>query len=116
MASTDRDALVALYRSTGGAGWFKSDDWDTDVGLATWFGVEVNDQGRVVRLFLNKNNLQGPIPEELGALTELKEVWLNKNQLTGHIPPQIGNLRALEHLHLGENKLDGPIPPELGSL
>ncbi|CBJ27067.1 LRR-GTPase of the ROCO family, putative pseudogene [Ectocarpus siliculosus] len=116
MASTDRDALVALYRSTGGAGWFKSDDWDTGAGLATWFGVEVNDQGRVVRLFLNKNNLQGPIPEELGVLTELKEAWLNKNQLTGHIPPQIGNLSALEHLHLGDNKLDGPISPELGSL
>lgn len=61
MASTDRYALVALYLSTGGAGWFKSDDWDTDAGLSTWFGVEVNDHGRVVRLFLKNNNLQGVV-------------------------------------------------------
>ncbi|CAN0309585.1 unnamed protein product, partial [Ectocarpus fasciculatus] len=30
MALTDRDALVALFRSTGGANsWKRTDNWDT---------------------------------------------------------------------------------------
>ncbi|CAM9896761.1 unnamed protein product, partial [Ectocarpus sp. 8 AP-2014] len=45
MSSTDREALIALFRSIGGAGWMQRDNWDTDAVLATWYGVEVNDQG-----------------------------------------------------------------------
>ncbi|CAN0296333.1 unnamed protein product [Ectocarpus fasciculatus] len=59
MASTDREALVALFHSTGGPGWTRRGNWDTDAALATWEGVEVNDQGRVVSLKLVNNNLQG---------------------------------------------------------
>ena len=60
MASTDREALIALFRSTGGAGWTNRDNWDTDAELATWYGVAaVNEQGRVVELQLEHNHLQG---------------------------------------------------------
>ncbi|CAM9966607.1 unnamed protein product [Ectocarpus sp. 12 AP-2014] len=59
MASTDREALIALFRSTGGAGWWRRDDWDTDAVLSTWYRVEVNDQGQVVTLTLGMNSLQG---------------------------------------------------------
>lgn len=59
MASGDRDALVALFWMTGGASWNKNDNWDTDAELATWHGVEVNDQGRVEKLSLASNNLRG---------------------------------------------------------
>ncbi|CAM9789641.1 unnamed protein product [Ectocarpus sp. 8 AP-2014] len=59
MASTDREALIALFRSTGGAGWRRRGNWGTDAELATWDGVEVNVQGRVVELGLANNNLQG---------------------------------------------------------
>ncbi|CAN0416904.1 unnamed protein product, partial [Ectocarpus sp. 8 AP-2014] len=58
MPSTDREVLVALFRSTGGARWRHRDNWDTDAAIATWHGVEVNDQGRVVNLSLAINNLQ----------------------------------------------------------
>lgn len=59
MALTDRDALVALFRSTGGASWDKKGNWDTATEIATWSGVQVNDEGRVVKLHLKSNNLQG---------------------------------------------------------
>jgi len=55
----DRHALLALYRSTGGASWKSKTNWDTDAPLATWYGVEVNDQGCVVKLDLQSNNLKG---------------------------------------------------------
>lgn len=59
MASTDRHALLALYRSTGGAKWKRKDSWDTDVDLSQWHGVTVNDGGQVLKLILMDNNLQG---------------------------------------------------------
>ncbi|CAN0467615.1 unnamed protein product, partial [Hapterophycus canaliculatus] len=59
MASIDRDVLVILYRSTGGREWKQSTDWCTSADLADWHGVEVNDQGRVVKLRLHGNGLKG---------------------------------------------------------
>ena len=59
MASSDRAALVALYRSTGGTRWKQNRNWDTDAGLSQWHGVQVNHEGRVVHLLLEDNNLQG---------------------------------------------------------
>lgn len=61
MAQTDRDALVALYRATGGENWRESQNWDTDADLKTWHGVDVNEQGRVVKLKLRDNNLEGTL-------------------------------------------------------
>ncbi|CAN0169004.1 unnamed protein product, partial [Ectocarpus sp. 4 AP-2014] len=55
----------------GGAGWRRRGSWDTDAAIATWYGVGVNDQGRVVRLELGVNDLRGPIPPELGELAAL---------------------------------------------
>ncbi|CAM9221130.1 unnamed protein product [Ectocarpus fasciculatus] len=116
MTSTDREALMALFRSTGGAGWRRRNNWDTDAGLATWDGVEVNDQGRVVGLNLARNNLQGPIPPELGNLAALETLSLRVNSLTGHIPKELGALTNLEKLSLDRNHLTGAIPVQVGAL
>ena len=60
MASADRDALLALYRSTDGPSWRRMDNWGTDAALSDCYGVEVNDEGRVVGLNLGWNiNLRG---------------------------------------------------------
>ncbi|CAN0469475.1 unnamed protein product [Ectocarpus sp. 8 AP-2014] len=79
----DRAALVALFRSTDGENWKTNSNWDTDAELATWAGVEVNDEGRVVQLILSDNNLHGPIPEALGTLNELTHLSMSGNHLTG---------------------------------
>ena len=59
MASADRDALLALYRSTDGPNWNGKRNWETDAAVSDWYGVRVNDEGRVVRLSLDGNNLRG---------------------------------------------------------
>ena len=59
MACPDRDVLLVLYRSTDGAHWNQNSNWDTDAHLGAWHGVNVNDQGRVVKLELSQNNLRG---------------------------------------------------------
>lgn len=64
MAWEDRAALVALFRSTGGTRWTKSNNWNTGADLSQWHGVEVNSEGRVVKLLLEKNNLKGILFQE----------------------------------------------------
>ena len=113
---TDRDALVALYGSTGGPGWTNSSGWLTEAPLRRWSGVEVDAQGRVVGLDLGYNGLSGPIPPELGGLSNLERLHLHGNDFSGPIPPELGGLSNLESLSLAWNDLSGVIPPELGGL
>ena len=60
-AASDRAALVAFFRTTFGRSWKRSDHWNTDAEISQWFGVEVDDEGRVVELSLGFNNLAGII-------------------------------------------------------
>ena len=112
------------------------------VGMNSWAGVQVS-RSRVTAISLNRRQLKGPIPmeigqlselvilqisggafaglnseipPELGNLTNLQVLNLDRNQLSGSIPPELGNLTNLKHLFLGENQLGGSIPPELGNL
>lgn len=52
MASEDRAALLALFRSSGGANWTVQGNWGTNVDLSQWGGVKADDQGRVTKLEL----------------------------------------------------------------
>ncbi|CAM9716461.1 unnamed protein product, partial [Ectocarpus sp. 12 AP-2014] len=96
--------------------WKFSSNWDTKADLSRWYGVYVNEDGRVVELWLSTNNLEGPLPEAVGALTGLKYLGLNDNKLTGPIPEALGALKELAHLRLSFNKLTGSVPTCLGSL
>ena len=119
----DRAALVALYRATNGPNWYKRTDWLSDAPLGEWHGVTTDSSGRVVsinlsgRIIIVWEQLNGPIPPELGNLTKLERLDLSYNGLNGPIPPELGNLHSLVFLDLSYNGLiTGPIPPELGNL
>ncbi|CAN0559030.1 unnamed protein product, partial [Ectocarpus sp. 12 AP-2014] len=49
----------------------------------------------------------------LGNLTKLKHLWLQNNELTGPIPEALGKLSALRKLHLNNNNLSGEISNSL---
>ena len=119
------------YRPTGSA-------WREDMPIWTWAGVSVGgDPPRVRELLLGGeargaippdiarlemlevlgiNGLTGPIPPELGRLTNLKELYIGDNRLRGGIPPELGALKNLTILHIAGSSLSGGIPPELGAL
>ena len=113
---SDREALEALYEATGGPAWAHSENWLMDAPVGDWYGVQVDEQGRAVELYLDANGLRGRIPPELGGLAHLQTLFLYRNGLTGPIPHELGNLADLAELSLGENGLTGPIPSELGNL
>ncbi|MDE2763494.1 MAG: Ig-like domain-containing protein [Gemmatimonadota bacterium] len=116
VANPDRAALVALYEATGGPHWTERHNWLSDVPLDRWTGVSTDGSGRVVRIELVRNNLKGPLPPELGNLTDLQLLRILSNDLTGPIPRELEKLSNLRELELFRNGLTGPIPPELGGL
>ena len=114
---SDRDLLVGLYDATIGQNWRNKDNWLTDAPLREWYGVNTDDQGKVVSLNLISNNLSGSFPPELGGFANLRSLHLNGNaDFSGQIPPEIGNLTNLEELILSGCQLSGQIPPEIGNL
>ena len=139
---SDREILEVFYEATGGPNWVHNDNWLTDAPLGQWYGVEVDNRGRVTELRFRLNGLTGRLPPELGELANLRSlfIWLDgtigsippelgnlanlrylwlmgrTSHLTGSIPPELGNLANLQLLELWNNKLTGPIPPELGRL
>ena len=98
----ERVVLKFLYDGAGGAGWKNSDNWGTDADLATWYGVEVNDQGQVRSLSLGDNNLKGVIAAQLGALEALEHLNLESNELSGGLPVSLIQT-PLSELRLANN-------------
>ena len=93
-----RDALVALYNATNGPGWKNNENWLSEAPLDQWSGVFTDCDGTLTHLVLIGNQLAGPIPPELGNLSNLRNPGLanlRNNQLTGPIPPELGNLSNL---------------------
>jgi Leucine-rich repeat (LRR) protein len=64
------------------------------------------------RLNVYGNSLTGPLPTELGALTDLVTLDLSENKFTGTLPSEIGLLTSLRTLaiHQSEGNLGGALP------
>ena len=116
LSGSDRVALEAFYRATGGDDWKDNTNWLSDEPLGEWYGVAVDGSGRVRHLRLAHNNLTGRIPAAIGLLDSLLILTLRDTTLTGPIPPAIGLLRGLRDLSLGGTRIDGPVPPEMGNM
>ncbi len=113
--TNDSLVLVTLYNATNGPEWNDHTDWLTD-SVYKWHGITLDDDGKVVKIILEGNNLNGSIPPEIGNLDKLMYLYLNANQLSGSIPPEIGNLTNINTIYLNNNQLSDSIPPEIGSL
>ena len=124
---SDRAALEALYHATNGDGWADNTNWLSGAPIEDWYGVEVDEDGRVTGLRLGGwvetagefvgNGLTGSLPAELGTLSRLQSVEIGGNRgLSGPIPAELGDLTNLESLILWANWLTGPVPMDLGHL
>ena len=97
--SADLDALKALYDSTGGAGWSRSDGWLSDGDLSEWHGVSTDYTGRVTELDLAGNELNGRLPTNLGDLGSMTVLRIGDNSLSGRLPPTLPRIPLREFLY-----------------
>lgn len=114
-ATSERElnALLDLNESTfrGELAW----EWRRENGAngayCNWTGIYCED-GKVTRITLQAAGLRGPLPDSLGNLTSLDELWLTENHLDGTLPPSLGKLPKLRMIYLTDNKIEGTVPPE----
>jgi Leucine-rich repeat (LRR) protein len=77
---------------------------------------QIFDSNKTTSLRLFNNQLTGPVPSELGLLTQLTDLYLSSNSLTGPVPSEMGLLKQLTSLNIVNNQLTGPVPLEMGLL
>ena len=75
-----------------------------------------NEDGLFQHLWLDQNNLDGKLPEELYMLTFLRSLSFGANRLQGTISSLVGQLTALEGLVIKKLENAGRIPTEMGLL
>ncbi|KAL3830694.1 hypothetical protein ACJIZ3_019496 [Penstemon smallii] len=75
-----------------------------------WENVRCSNDGRVTRIQIGRQNLQGSLPPGLNKLTSLQVLELQGNQLTGSLP-SLSGLNSLQSLLLSNNNFTS-IPPD----
>ena len=112
------------YEFIDGSCYYKPDlefiqDFENDCGLPYNYGGEEylddidglywNSNLRIRKINFKYESLTCEIPESIGNLTELEQLWLSYNQLYGKIPASFNNLTKLERLSLHDNNFTGSI-------
>lgn len=118
----ERFVMTLFYFATGGKDWFSRFAFLTQDHVCDWTGDSKDAvrcayaQDKVTDLGFPQNGLEGPIPTELGFLTELTRLYFSINSLSGNIPTELFQLTKLELLYLDRNNLRGKIPTEINLL
>jgi hypothetical protein len=119
-----RFALLALWfaqAKSSSVGWTNATDWLSPTKHECyWYGVVCTPVQNgtlhiVTGLRLDGNNVGGPIPFELGLLTNMEFVTLNNNRLAGTLPSSLAAWTKLQTFRIGNNTLQGALPSELGA-
>jgi Leucine-rich repeat (LRR) protein len=77
----------------------------------------IRSMKKLIWLDLSQNQISGTIPTDLTCLANLVGLFLDNNQISGTIPSEIGTtLKSMEYIFLQNNKLYGTIPSEFGQL
>ncbi len=116
----DSLALVAFYAAMSGDNWTNRTHWLSDRPLSQWWGVGT-EAGRVVRLHLPNNGLDGVLPPEIGNWTNLQSLDLSQNILRQFLPNTLNQWREVRSIRLSQTRdpqspndeqagLRGPIP------
>jgi hypothetical protein len=108
-SDTERSALFRGVAKLGGSSnWLLRSGWGEAADCCEWRGVRCAGGRGVEQLSLAKQQLEGTLPTELGALTNLVSIDLNENvRLSGTLPTE--RMRRLP-----PQTLPLHLPPSLG--
>lgn len=119
--AADYEALKVLYQATNGGAWTNK-TWRIGSNAVTstgWPGVTFDEEGHVLAIDLQNNNLRGTLPTEGMEMKSLRTLNLSHNSLNGDVATFCKLLPALETLNLGYNlftELSGVLPAHITSL
>lgn len=119
--AADYEALKVLYQATNGGAWTNK-TWRIGSNAVTstgWPGVTFDEEGHVLAIDLQNNNLRGTLPTEGMEMKSLRTLNLSGNSLSGDVAAFCKLLPALETLNLGYNlftELTGVLPAHITSL
>ncbi|KAJ4833994.1 hypothetical protein Tsubulata_016525 [Turnera subulata] len=109
--SKDVDGLAALQDALG------LQDWSGDPCLPSpyswdWINCTADATPRVTALRLGSFGLSGQLPD-FSSMDALETIDLHNNSIDGPIPDFLGSLPNLKKLNLADNSFSGPIPTSL---
>lgn len=119
--AADYEALKVLYQATNGGAWTNK-TWRIGSNAVTstgWPGVTFDEEGHVLAIDLQNNNLTGTLPTAGMEMKSLRTLNLNGNSLSGDVAAFCKLLPALETLNLGNNlftELTDVLPAHITSL
>lgn len=119
--AADYEALKVFYQATNGGAWTNK-TWRIGSNAVTstgWPGVTFDEEGHVLAIELQNNNLRGTLPTEGMEMKSLRTLNLNGNSLSGDVAAFCKLLPALETLNLGYNlftELTDVLPAHITSL
>eukprot|EP01018_Ginkgo_biloba_P010007 Gb_08992 [translate_table: standard] len=119
-----RDAYIALQA------WKKAILSDPLNITGSWVGADVCSYERVfcspalddpsiqviAGIDLNRADMAGYLPQELGLLTDVALVHMNSNRFCGIVPDSFRKLKLLYELDISNNRFVGPFPSVVLSL
>ncbi len=74
---------------------------DRNAPINEWWGVGTGDSGPVTQLSLQRSELTGEIPPELGNLSSLTSLDLGGNQFSGCVPTRLQGKLNMKYSDLG---------------
>lgn len=119
--AADYEALKVLYQATNGGAWTNK-TWRIGSNAVTstgWPGVTFDEEGHVLAIDLQDNNLTGSLPTEGMQMKSLRTLNLRRNNLRGDVAAFCKLLPALETLNLGYNlftEIKEALPTHITSL
>ena len=119
-ARTEREALVALYKATGGDNWKNNTNWCTDAPISSWYGITTGGElglsdyaDNVCEIVLDNNNLTGAITSELYVFSQLKLLFVPWNNISGIDISHNYNLESIACFRNNIKELDTDNNPNL---
>jgi Leucine rich repeat len=100
------NALINLFKATGGYGWVDMEGWLTG-DPCEWHGITCASPN-VAAIELDANNLRGSLPN-LSAFTALTTFDVGENAIGGGLG-NVNTLPVVQELELSENRFSGSIP------
>ena len=95
--------MIALYNSMGGPNWKNNANWLSDNPIGDWHGITTNNRGRIIKISLNYNGLNGQIPLQFGDLDALDHLNLTGIDGDNLDLSALSDLPNLRYLSLGAN-------------